>query len=106
MGHPCELFPSLPVYTTFSTLMASPFSPYLHKQDKEELSYFAEHPLMHYCGLCGVNGLKLNSVIFQVSETKLTFKCPTFEHLTQCFLCVSTLEATSHPQITTTVKSS
>lgn len=35
MGHPSELFPSLPVYTTFSIRMASPFSPYLQKEDKQ-----------------------------------------------------------------------
>lgn len=29
MGHPRELLPSLPVYTTFSTRIASPFCPYL-----------------------------------------------------------------------------
>lgn len=32
MGHPRELLPSLPVYTTFSIRMASPFSPYLHQR--------------------------------------------------------------------------
>ena len=31
MGHPWELFPSLPVNTTFSILTASPFSPYLRR---------------------------------------------------------------------------
>lgn len=47
IGHPRELLPSLPVYTTFSIRMASPFSPYLNRRRNNLVILM----VIHFCYL-------------------------------------------------------